>query len=79
MFMDQIKRAYKIVATEEANKDFIIKKGSKFWTGSSWHEEYPEAKQFKKLSDAEKEKKSKLNNQGDIVQFYGYDSEHVVG
>ena len=77
--MDQIKRAYKIVATEEANKDFIIKKGSKFWTGSSWHEEYPEAKQFKKLSDAEKEKKSKLNNQGDIVQFYGYDSEHVVG
>jgi hypothetical protein len=85
-FIVEISKAVKFVdpfaegiVTENEKEDFIITKGNEFWTGNSWNDEYPEAKKFKKLSDAEKEKKLKLKNQGDIVQSYGYEDEQVVG
>lgn len=65
-----------ILAGEDTT--YVIKKGSKFWTGKIWSDEYPDAKIFKKEKDALTEKKTALKGVGDVYKDYGYEHETII-
>jgi hypothetical protein len=72
-FIGKVKNA--ILASDTT---YIIKKGSNFWTGKSWNDEYPSAKIFKKEQEARKEKNTVLKGAGEIWKDYGFEHEELI-
>ena len=65
----------RISKTLTVKTEIIQNKKGEFWTGSSWSDEYPDAKIYtnesKAVKDADKLKAEAIEN-------YGYNNQHVL-
>jgi hypothetical protein len=53
----------------------IVNKDGDFWTGSDWHDEYPEAEGYKKEAEALRVAKTVG---GKVIKNYGFENEEVL-